>query len=53
MGYLFGGLVALSVVLVLGGLVSLSQATSGAGTVAAACYVAIMARIVQAAIHRR
>ena len=40
-----------SIVFLLGGFVSMSQATIGVGSVAIACYFAILARIFQASAH--
>ena len=51
MGVLFALFVMASVLFVLGGFVSMSQATIGVGSVAIACYLAIVARILQASAH--
>jgi len=41
-------LIVLSIFALLGGLLSLSNATMGVGVICVACYLAIMARIAQA-----
>ena len=41
-------LIAVSVLVLIGGALTLSQATMGVGLVAVACYLAILARLVQA-----
>ena len=51
MGVLFALFLMASVLFVLGGFVSMSQATIGVGSVAIACYLAIVARILQASAH--
>jgi len=48
-----GVLAVLSVMPVVVGLLMLSQATTGVGLVAAGCYLAIVARILQAERHNR
>lgn len=46
-------LIVLSILALVGGLASLSQATLGVGLVAVACLFAIHARIAQAEAHQR
>jgi hypothetical protein len=51
MGGLSVMLVVVSLLCLLGGVASLSQATMGVGGIATACFLAILARIAQASAH--